>query len=128
VSARESFPREAGTFAVYGHRILVVDEGGDGLLAIALRWAQAALAAANDGTADGLDASLVVDRLDRIRELSRQFVSSRKSLTTARSGLDAVHDSLGAMRVALLEIVDEIAREVGRVRHEGDPTGALRVA
>jgi len=114
VSARPAFPTEVGMFGVYGNRLLVVDDGDGALTSVALRWAVAALTARAAGAAPGLDAALLADRIDRIRRLAERFKSGQRSLTDAGKSLDSVRESLAAMRAELVDLADDIHREVTR--------------
>ena len=78
---------------------------------VAMRWAAAAAgAAANSG--EHVDTSIIVERLERIRDLAKHFSRSKKALSTAQSGLDTIRDDLDTIRGSLLELVDDIAREL----------------
>jgi hypothetical protein len=109
VSRSDAYPREVGSFAVYGNRILVVD-GGDGALAgVALRWIAAATRA-NSGDHDHADTATALDGLRRIRDLAQHFSRSKKVLNTAQSGLESVRDELDSLRSQLLDLVEDVSR------------------
>lgn len=111
VSHNEAFPAEVGSFNVYGNRILVVDPGDGVLTGVALRWASAAARA--DAAGDELiDTPRILERLDRIRDLTKHFSRSKKALSTAQGGLDSVREDLEAMRSSLIELADDITREL----------------
>ncbi len=112
VSAQAAYPGEVGFFAVYGNRVLVVDDGSGELLTVALRWAAAAVAASGLGTGADLDAATVLDRLDRLRSLAQRFSTAKRTLTDVRSSIEAVRDQLDGMRADLLDGVDDLCREI----------------
>ncbi len=111
VSRNEAYPAEVGSFNVYGNRILVVDSGDGTLTGVALRWAAAAAGASASGL-DQIDTTRILERLDRIRDLSKHFSRSKKALTTAQNGLDSVREDLDVMRSSLVDLADDIAREL----------------
>ncbi len=125
VSAQDAFPGEVGCFGVYGNRVLVVDPGDGVLLEAALRWALAALAAAPNGAAE-LDAGYVLERLDRLKALAQRFSSSRRTLSEVRSSIESVREGLDGMRSELLDMVDDLCREV--VGATGERAAVTRVA
>jgi hypothetical protein len=109
ISRQDAFPREVGTFGVYGNRLLVVDPGDGTLLRVALRWI--ASAARGSGAADQMvDTAGALDGLDRIRGLAQHFSRSKKVLASAQSGLDTVREELDALRSELLDLVDDTTR------------------
>lgn len=109
VSSRDAYPAEVGSFAAYGNRLLVVDSGDGPLTGVALRWIAAAVrAAATDN--DGIDATAAFERLERIRDLAHHFSRSKKVLTTAQTGLDAVRQDLDSLRTQLLDLTDDLGR------------------
>ena len=115
VSGRDAFPREVGSFGVYGNRVLVVDDG-DGVMArVGLRWAAAALAGAGEGS-PGVNATALADRLDRIRALAQRFSAAKKGLTDVQRSIDGVRDTLDVLRTELLDGVDEARRELDAAR------------
>ncbi len=91
-----------------------MDDGDGTMTAVALRWAAAALAARAAGMTPDLDAALLADRLDRIRRLAERFKAGQRTLTEAGKSLESVRESLAAMRSELLEMVDDVQREVSR--------------
>ncbi|MEA2003132.1 MAG: hypothetical protein U9N84_14755 [Actinomycetota bacterium] len=109
VSHVDAYPGEVGSFAVYGNRILVVDEGDGTLTRVALRWIAAAAAATSPGDRP-IDAAAALERLARLRDLAQHFSRSKKILTTAQSGLESVREDLDSLRSQLLDLVDDIAR------------------
>ncbi|MCB2224080.1 MAG: hypothetical protein KQH83_07895 [Actinobacteria bacterium] len=111
-SKRDAFPTEVGTFGLYGDRLLVVDDGDGIMLRVALRWAQAALAARAEGRDLAVDAAFVAERLDRIRVLAGRLTSSQKSLTDVGKSVDGVREALREMRAELVELVDDVRREL----------------
>ncbi len=119
VSAQDAYPAEVGHFGVYGSRALVVD-GGDGvLLGVAVRWARAVLAAAPASAAE-LDPGFILERLARLKKLAQRFVTGRRTLSDVRSSVERVRDDLDAMRCDLLELVDDIGREVAPTSQSSD--------
>jgi hypothetical protein len=111
ISHDEAFPAEVGSFNVYGNRILVVDPGDGTLTGVALRWAAAA-AGAQDAQIDQIDAPRILERLERMRDLTKHFSRSKRALTTAQGGLDSIREDLDSMRIALMDLTDDIAREL----------------
>ncbi len=111
VSAQDAFPAEVGSFGVYGNRALVVDDGDGSLLTVALRWAQAASAAAA-GNAERLDTAVVLERMERLRGLAQRFSTAKRALTEVRASVEGVRDHLDAMRSDLLDLVEDVVREV----------------
>jgi hypothetical protein len=110
VSKQDAYPGEVGAFAVYGNRILLVDDGDGVLVRVALRWIQgAALAASSSGPAD-LEA--VRGTLDRIKALARRFTSAKRSLAGVCASIDGVRNDLDGLRLDLLDLVDELYLEV----------------
>ncbi len=109
ISHVDAYPGEVGSFAVYGNRILVVEEGDGTLTGVALRWIAAAALATAPGD-DKIDAAAAMERLARIRDLAQHFSRSKKILTTAQSGLESVREDLDSLRSQLLELVDDISR------------------
>jgi hypothetical protein len=121
VSRNDAYPAEVGSFNVYGNRVLVVDPGDGTLTGVALRWIAAAAGAQAAGV-DQVDAPKILERLERIRDLSRHFSRSKKALTTAQSGLDTIREDLDSMRSSLTELANDIERELQ------PPSGDRRVA
>ncbi len=111
VSASNAYPGEVGSFARYGNRILVVDDGDGVLLDVAVRFADTLLAARRDDATD-IDLGLVTDKLDRIQELAKRFSSSRRALTSVRSGVEAVRNDLDEMRRELVDLVGDLRSEL----------------
>jgi hypothetical protein len=113
VSAQDAFPQEVGPFGVYGDRILVVDEGDGAMLAVALRWATAHTLQA-ELRSTSFDATVLEDRLQRVRVLAQRFSVNRRTLTEISGSVDKVRDSLEEMRRELIDMVDEAAGELHR--------------
>ncbi len=111
VSAGDAFPGEVGAFGAYGNRVLIVDEGDGVLLGVALRWAQAVLAGGS-GSREELDAAALVDRMERLRAMAQRFSASRRALSDVKSSVEAVREQLEAMRGEMLEVVEDVVREV----------------
>lgn len=114
VSAREAFPREVGQFGVYGHRLLVVDQGDGAMTSVAIRWAISAMAAERQ-TRGELDHGLFEDRLQRIRQLAQLMSGSRRSLTDITTSVENVRGTLEQLRTELLAVVTDLDREVTRI-------------
>jgi hypothetical protein len=112
VSARDAFPAEVGPFGLYGDRLLVVEDGSGVLTQVAVRWAARVLAGRTDGKTAEPDPTLVLDRVDRIRALAERFKTGQRSLTAVGKHVDGVRDLLREMRADLLELVDDVAREI----------------
>ena len=112
VSRRDAFPAEVGSFGLYGDRLLVVDDGDGTMLSVALRWAAAALQSRREGRRLEIDTALVADRLERIRAMAERFKTTQRSLTDVGKSLDGVRETLREMRADLVELVDDLRREV----------------
>lgn len=108
-----AFPREVGPINVYGRRILVCDDGEGTLIWVALRWAQQ-LAASTAAEVADIDTDAVRDQLERLGQLAERFRSNRANLTSIQSSVGAVHESLGEMRSDLLELADDLTRQIFR--------------
>ena len=106
-----AFPLEVGPINVYGRRVLVCDDGEGTLLGVALRWAQQ-MTTSDEPILDRIDADAVADRLERLAQLAERFRSNRANLTALKSSVGAVHESLGEMRSDLLELADDLGREI----------------
>lgn len=114
IAARDAFPREVGSFGVYGHRLLVVDGDDGAMTAVAVRWAIAALAAERE-TRGELDHALFADRLQRIRQLAQLLSGSRRSLTDITTSVENVRATLEQLRTELLAVVSDLDGEVHRI-------------
>jgi hypothetical protein len=112
VSARAAFPAEVGSFGLYGDRLLVVDEGDGTMVRAAVRWAQAALAARAEGRDLDVDTASVAERLERIRTLAERFKTAQRTLTDVGKSVDGVRETLREMRTELLDLVDDVRREM----------------
>ena len=112
ISGRDAFPKETGSFGVYGDRVLAVDEGDGTMLTVALRWTLAQLGASAAAGTTELDVALLSERVGRIRKLADGLKSTRRTLTDVRTSVSNVQESLGDMRSALLELVDDMEREL----------------
>ncbi len=104
VSARDAFPAEASHFAIYGNRILVVEDGDGATLGIALRVAEL-LTSSQPQTDHGVDRAALCDHLDRIGTLAKRFSNAKRALTEAQSGIGSTKDLLDSMRSELLDLV-----------------------
>lgn len=112
VSHRDAFPAEVGSFGLYGDRLLVVDEGDGTMTRVAMRWAQAALAARAEGRDLQVDTAYVGERLERIRTLAERFKTAQRSLTEVGKSVDGVREMLREMRSDLVDLVDDVRREL----------------
>ena len=52
-------------------------------------------------------------QLDKVRTLAKRFSSSKRALTDVQSSIDTVKASLDGLRTDLIELVDEVATELG---------------
>ncbi|MDX1690499.1 MAG: hypothetical protein R3290_05715 [Acidimicrobiia bacterium] len=114
VAGKDAFPAEVGRFGVFGDRILVVDDGEGTMLDVALRWAAASARLAGEREGPELDTAAVADRIQRIRKLAERFKTNQRSLTEIGKSVETVRLGLAGMRTDLLELVDDLARELGR--------------
>ncbi len=112
MSRRDAFPAEVGAFGLYGDRLLVVDEGDGTMLQVAVRWAEAALQARAEGRDLRIDTAAVADRLERIRALAERFKTAQRSLADVGKSVDAVRLTLREMRADLVDLVDDVRREL----------------
>lgn len=112
ISGRDAFPQEVGTFAVYGDRVLAVDDGEGTMVTVAMRWAIAQLGAAAAASRSELDLGRIVDRVDRIRKLAESLRNTRRTLTDVTTSIQGVHASIGEMRTGMLELIDDVEREL----------------
>ena len=112
VSRRDAFPAEVGRFGVYGTRVLVVDEGGGLLTAVALQWARARAAAEASGRSHRIDVAVVADRIATIRRVAENLRSARAGLTDIRKGADTISERLGELRTEILAQVADVEREL----------------
>lgn len=109
ISARDAYPAEVGLLGVYGNRVLAVDDDGT-MTAVALRLAQATIAASATGALSVVDLTTLNDAVASIRKLAEQLRSARATLTTVRRSVDGLSDSLGELRADLLDRVSAIER------------------
>ncbi|NNC92576.1 MAG: hypothetical protein HKN80_08795 [Acidimicrobiia bacterium] len=112
ISAQDAFPAEVGTFGLYGNRILVVDDGSDSLLDVAMRVAGLLLTTARPRDGETIDRAALLDQLDRIHQLAKRFSSSKRTLTEAQNSIDLAKEGLDSMRSELIEIAEAAAAEV----------------
>lgn len=120
VSAGDAFPKEVGSFGVYGDRVLVVDDGEGTMLSVAIRTAELLAGAAGPGPAASLDPQMVLDRLEGVRGLAQLFSSNHRRLTEIGASVKKVQDSLASMRIQLLEQLDDLVLEIQRACREGE--------
>jgi hypothetical protein len=106
VSHHAAYPGEVGTFGVYGNRVLIAADDDGTLLRVALRWVDAADAAARHGGGD-VDREAVLGRLDRIHELAGRFGRTKRALTNVRRGVDDIKTEIDDLRTQLLDLVGE---------------------
>ncbi len=110
VSACDAYPAEVGQFAVYGNRLLVVDDGQGVLLEVALRWA---VETGRHRPEDrDIDVDFVEDRVQRIRQLAQLFSSNRRALSEIVSSVERVRTSIDGMRAELLDLTDDVTRSL----------------
>jgi hypothetical protein len=112
ISALDAYPAEVGAFNVYGNRVLVVDDGEGTMITAALRWLMLAGAAAGDD--DAIDIGAIKEGLDRLRGTCQRFATSRSALTEVNKSVSKVSESLGEMRDEVLNIVDDLIRNIRR--------------
>lgn len=111
ISSEDAYPQEVGPFAVYGNRVLVVDDGEGTLIWAALRWVAASLS--GQTRAEAVDLPAMADRLQRLRSICQRFTSQRSALTEINKSVGRVSESMGEMRDEVLYLVDELTRQVG---------------
>ncbi len=116
ISARDAFPAEVGAFGVYGSRVLVVDDDGGTMTAVAMRWALAALASHREASTSEVDLGMVAERVERIRTVAERFRATRRSLTDIGKSVESVRDTLADMRGDLLDLVGDVERAIGGAR------------
>lgn len=112
VSAAPAYPAEVGAFAVYGTRILVVDDGSEALFDVALRVAVLIATAARPSGADGVDRAALLDHLERIGRLAKRFSSTKRTLTEAQNSIELAKQGLDTLRTELVDLTDAAALEV----------------
>jgi hypothetical protein len=120
ISAVDAYPAEVGTFNVYGNRVLVVDDGEGTMITAALRWLLLAGSTARQDT--DLDIGLIKDGLDRLRGTCQLFATSRSALTEVNKSVTKVSESLGEMRDEVLNIVDDLIRNIRNANNAGSTT------
>ncbi len=113
ISALDAYPAEVGAFNVYGSRVLVVDDGEGTMITAALRWLMLAGATTSDGD-DTIDVGAITDGLERLRGTCQRFATSRSALTEVNKSVTKVSESLGEMRDDVLNIVDDLIRNIRR--------------
>lgn len=109
IAGRDAFPAEVGRFNVYGDRVLAVDEGDGTMTAIAMQWAAASASATSNGDVT-VDKGAIADRIDRIRKAAEALSGARRSVTTIKASLDKLHETLGGLRLDVLDQVDDLDR------------------
>jgi hypothetical protein len=112
ISAQDAFPSEVGSFGLYGNRILVVDDGTDSLLDVALRVAGLLMTTTRSGDGEAIDRAALLDQLDRVHQLAKRFSSTKRTLTEAQNSIDLAKDGLDSMRSDLIEIAENAAHEI----------------
>jgi hypothetical protein len=105
-------PGEVGRFAVYGSRVLVVDDGDGLLTAVALQWVRARATAEASGRSHRIDVAVVSDRIAAIRRIAENLRSARAGLTEIRKGAETISERLGEMRTEILAQVADVEREL----------------
>lgn len=113
-SARDAFPSEVGQFAIYGNRILVVDDGAGAGLSVALRVAELLLAITNSSGDRRADRTALLDYLDRIGTLAKRFSTAKRGLTEAQNGIGSTKELLDSIRSDLLDLVDAASSDLRR--------------
>lgn len=109
VASEEAYPAEVGSFGVYGDRILIVDDGDGSMLAIALRWASLTVTLRRQRPGrDDLDMDMVADRLQRLRNLTKQFSGTKRSLTQISASVDEVRSHLDTLRGEVSSHLDDL--------------------
>ena len=107
ISKNDAFPLEVGAFAIYGNRVLLVDDGDGVLLRVALRWIQAGAELAGSGdTAADLEAAR--NAVERLRRLAQRFTGAKRALAGVRSSVDQVRGELDCLRIDLLDLVEDL--------------------
>lgn len=105
ISGRDAFPAEAGRFWVDGTRLLVVDDGDDGVMtAVALRWAAATVDAGAAPDA-AVDVTTLGDTIQQIKSLASRLSRMARTVTDISSNAGRLRDELGALRSDLLDEV-----------------------
>lgn len=118
VSAAPAYPAEVGTFAVYGRRILVVDDGTEALFDVALRVAVLIATTARPTGAEGIDRAALSDQLERIGQLARRFSSTKRTLTEAQNSIEVAKQGLDSLRNELVDLTEAATLEL----RTGSPT------
>jgi hypothetical protein len=108
ISAQDAFPREVGPFAVYGKKVLLVDDGDGTMIWTGLRWL-AGLLSLQPGSA-AVDAAAVDDALRKLSAVCQKFVSHRGALTEVTKSVAKVQEGLVDMRDEVLGLVEELTR------------------
>lgn len=107
LSRSAAFPIEVGCLGIYGDTVLAVDDGEGTLLWAAMVLATRHVDATRRGV-DGIDATLISERLERIRSLAGQLSSSKRALTDIVASVEKVRQGLDGVRLDLLEAVSDI--------------------
>jgi hypothetical protein len=110
VSAVPAYPDEVGHLAVYGNKVLVVDDGDGTMLLAAIR-----LLLAGDSVSDHegiVDLRPIHDGLTRLKTIGQKFSNQRSALTDVGKSLDRVSEGLADMREEVLTLVDDLIRHL----------------
>lgn len=110
ISATDAYPQEIGPFGVFGHRVLVVDDGEGTMIWVGLRWLAASLSA--QAGSEAIDLAAMADRLQRLRTLCQKFTSQKSALTDIAKSVGKVSEGLGEMREEVISLVDDLTRQV----------------
>ena len=112
ISSGDAYPAEVGAFNVYGNRVLVVDDGEGTMITAAIRWLM--LSGASAGDDETFDIGAIRDGLERLRGTCQRFSNSRSALTEVNKSVSKVSESLGDLRDEVLNIVDDLIRNIRR--------------
>ena len=112
ISSGDAYPAEVGAFNVYGNRVLVVDDGEGTMITAAIRWLM--LSGASAGDDETLDIGAIREGLERLRGTCQRFANSRSALTEVNKSVSKVSESLGDIRDEVLNIVDDLIRNIRR--------------
>ena len=116
VSASDAFPAEVGMFGIYGNRILVVDDGTEHLLEVALRIAGMMTLSSRPTGTESIDRTALLDQLDRLQQLAKRFSSTKRTLTEAQNSIDLAKQGLDTLRSELIDLTESASLEVRAAR------------
>lgn len=124
LSRLPAFPAEVGTLGIYGEVVLAVDDDEDTMLEAALAIA-AHKATQSKQAASVVDAGLIAERVERVRNLAIQLSSSKRALTDISGSVEKVKLGLETIRTDLIEAAADIHQAL---RHDHSDTGADVIA